>query len=210
MNEESQIVPHQEQKLARIGLDCLPAAIVQAGPRAATRFIEFFTATIRNKNTRAAYARAVRDFSIGARRAASPWNGSSRSPSPPTSSSSRRDRPDRQAAPGRHPDAFRLAGHRPGRALQPGRVGARPQARGQEGKTPVLTAEPRRASSGRDRHDHVVGLRDRALIAVMVYSFARVCAVADMKVEDYYAERQALVAPPAREGRQAPRGARPP
>jgi integrase/recombinase XerD len=31
-----------------------------------------------------------------------------------------------------------------------------------------------------------VGLRDRALIGVMVYSFARVGAVVGMKVEDYY------------------------
>jgi site-specific recombinase XerD len=33
---------------------------------------------------------------------------------------------------------------------------------------------------------HVVGLRDRALIAVMVYSFARVSAVVGLKVEDYF------------------------
>ena len=32
----------------------------------------------------------------------------------------------------------------------------------------------------------VVGLRDRALLATMVYSFARVSAVSQMKVEDYY------------------------
>ena len=32
----------------------------------------------------------------------------------------------------------------------------------------------------------LLGLRDRALIAVMVYSFARVSAVIGMKVEDYY------------------------
>ena len=32
----------------------------------------------------------------------------------------------------------------------------------------------------------VVGLRDRALIALMVYTFARVGAVTAMKVEDYY------------------------
>ena len=32
------------------------------GERASHRFIEFFTATIRNRNTRAAYARAVKQF----------------------------------------------------------------------------------------------------------------------------------------------------
>src|SRR4051812_22769172 len=33
---------------------------------------------------------------------------------------------------------------------------------------------------------HVVGLRDRALIGLMVYSFARVGAAVAMRVEDYY------------------------
>ena len=40
----------------------LPQAIAAAGERAATRFVEFFTANIRNANTRAAYARAVASF----------------------------------------------------------------------------------------------------------------------------------------------------
>src|SRR5271166_7056704 len=40
----------------------LPAIIAHAGDHAARRFIEFFTATIRNRNTRRAYGRAVADF----------------------------------------------------------------------------------------------------------------------------------------------------
>jgi hypothetical protein len=44
--------------LVRAGLDMLPAAIAGRGERAGRRFIEFFTATIRNRNTRMAYARA--------------------------------------------------------------------------------------------------------------------------------------------------------
>ncbi len=36
---------------------CFPALIGDAGDQAARRFIEFFTANIRNPNTRAAYAR---------------------------------------------------------------------------------------------------------------------------------------------------------
>ena len=40
----------------------VPVVIAAAGERAARRFVEFFTATIRNKNTRLAYARAVRAF----------------------------------------------------------------------------------------------------------------------------------------------------
>ena len=40
----------------------------------------------------------------------------------------------------------------------------------------------------------VVGLRDRAIIAVMTYTFARVGAVVALSVEDYFAE-ETLVAP---------------
>src|SRR4051794_16967303 len=40
----------------------LPAIIADAGDAATKRFLEFFTATIRNAHTRHAYARAVRDF----------------------------------------------------------------------------------------------------------------------------------------------------
>jgi hypothetical protein len=36
----------------------------------------------------------------------------------------------------------------------------------------------------------LVGLRDRALICVMTYAFARIGAVVAMKVEDYYPERK--------------------
>lgn len=40
----------------------LPALITGAGDRAALRFLEYFTVNIRNRNTRAAYARAAADF----------------------------------------------------------------------------------------------------------------------------------------------------
>ena len=41
----------------------VPALFTDAGRNAAQRFIEFFTANIRNRHTRAAYARAVAQFS---------------------------------------------------------------------------------------------------------------------------------------------------
>jgi hypothetical protein len=40
----------------------LPALITAAGERTSWRFVEFFTATIRNPNTREAYARTVGRF----------------------------------------------------------------------------------------------------------------------------------------------------
>jgi site-specific recombinase XerD len=75
-----------------------------------------------------------------------------------------------------------------------------------KGKTPVLTAEEARElldsialvrNTGRRRKrdreaesskPSVVGLRDRALIATMVYSFARINAVLEMKVRDYFVQ----------------------
>lgn len=48
--------------LVRAGLESLPVIIRDRGERVSRRFIEFFTATIRNRNTRAAYARAIKQF----------------------------------------------------------------------------------------------------------------------------------------------------
>ena len=72
-----------------------------------------------------------------------------------------------------------------------------------KGKTPVLKAdqarelldsiplkigpEPKEGEED-NRPPSLIGLRDRALIAVMVFSFARVTAALGMKVEDYYTE----------------------
>src|ERR1700678_3698086 len=42
--------------------DACPALIAAAGERAQLRFVEFFTANIRNRHTRRAYAQAVREF----------------------------------------------------------------------------------------------------------------------------------------------------
>lgn len=55
-----------------------------------------------------------------------------------------------------------------------------------KGKTPVLTAAETRMLLDSIPADTIAGLRDRALIAAMVYSFARVGAVVHMNVEDYY------------------------
>jgi integrase len=54
------------------------------------------------------------------------------------------------------------------------------------GKTPVLDADQARTLIESIDISTVVGLRDRALIAIMIYSFARIGAVTGMNVEDYY------------------------
>lgn len=56
------------------------------------------------------------------------------------------------------------------------------------GRTPVLSAEETRILLDHIDINAIAGLRDRALIGVMVYSFARVSAVVGMNVEDYFQE----------------------
>lgn len=58
------------------------------------------------------------------------------------------------------------------------------------GTTPVLSAPEARALLDSIGVDNVVGLRDRALIGLMIYSFARVEAAVSMKVSDFYPERR--------------------
>jgi site-specific recombinase XerD len=55
-----------------------------------------------------------------------------------------------------------------------------------KGKTPVLTPDEARLLLDSIVVAEPSGLRDRALIAVMVYSFARVSAVVGMDIDDYY------------------------
>jgi integrase/recombinase XerD len=54
------------------------------------------------------------------------------------------------------------------------------------GKTPVLSADEARLLFDSIDTSTVAGLRDRALIAVMVFSFARIGAVLKMDMDDYH------------------------
>jgi site-specific recombinase XerC len=54
------------------------------------------------------------------------------------------------------------------------------------GKTTVLTGEQARELLDSIDTSTLVGLRDRALISVMTFAFARIGAVVAMRVEDYY------------------------
>ncbi len=54
------------------------------------------------------------------------------------------------------------------------------------GKTPVLKADQARALLDSIKTDSIIGLRDRAIIGCMCFTFARVSAMVNMRVEDYY------------------------
>ena len=56
------------------------------------------------------------------------------------------------------------------------------------GKTPVLTAAETRSLLDSIDPSTLIGLRDRALMGLMVYGFARVSAALAMRVADYYTQ----------------------
>jgi len=170
----------------------VPALIADAGDSAAMRFLEFFTANIRNPNTRRAYGRAVGDFcgwceahQLGLAQlqpvhvaAYVEQLGSVRSA--PTVK--------------QHLAALKMLFD----WLVIGQViPANPAAsvRGpkhvvETGKTPVLSAAEVRQVLDAIDVETEIGLRDRALIALLLYTFARIGAALRMRVEDVFVQER--------------------
>ncbi|OAI13663.1 hypothetical protein A1359_12035 [Methylomonas lenta] len=67
-----------------------------------------------------------------------------------------------------------------------------PAHRVQVGKTPVLDSEDARRLLDSIDTGTLVSLRDRALISLMIYSFAPIGAALGMKVEDVYTQSRRL------------------
>jgi site-specific recombinase XerD len=55
-----------------------------------------------------------------------------------------------------------------------------------EGKTPAFSTEEVQKVLQSIDTSHVVGHRDKALFATLAYTFARISAVVNLKVEDYF------------------------
>ena len=169
-------------------IEGLPDIVLRAGPQAAERTVEFFTAQIRNPHTRAAYGTAVTRFFTWCD--ARGLELAQISPIAVATYIEEMQRGYRAPTIKQHLAAIRRLFD----WLVIGQVvPANPAAsvRGpthivRTGKTPVL--QPAEARQLLDTIDTSTlrGLRDRALLAVMVYSFARVSAVVGMRVEDYY------------------------
>ncbi|WP_109482524.1 tyrosine-type recombinase/integrase [Paraburkholderia sp. C35] len=166
-----------------------PPVLFAPDPGAAKRFIEFFTANIRNPNTRAAYARAVRDFAVW-------WDdnrlGGLIDIEPVHVAAYVELLQQRLAAPSvkLHLAALRMLFDWlvVGQVIRsnPAAAVRGPKHSVKKGKTVVLTAEETRELLDAIDVSTTVGLRDRALIALMTYTFARVGAGIRMKVEDVY------------------------
>ncbi|WP_299478114.1 tyrosine-type recombinase/integrase [uncultured Roseibium sp.] len=183
----SQIIPAFPEKLT---------AIVEAsGERSFARYLEFFTANIRNPNTRRAYARAAMDFLI--------WSADRGVTSLPAiqpihvaawveelgKSLSVPTVKQRLAAVRHLFDWFVTGQVVP---VNPAASVRGPKHVVKRGKTPVLEPLETRQLIERIDTTKVVGRRDRALIGMMVYSFARIGAALSLKVEDVYTQNRRL------------------
>src|ERR1700733_9181904 len=174
--------------LIRVGTDSLPSAITAAGADTSERFIEFFTANIRNRNTRMAYALAVRQFFVWCEQRALRLDAIR----PRTVAAYIEQLGAGMAKPSvkQHLAAVRQLFDYlvTGGILPSNPAGAvrGPKYVVKRGKTPVLSADQARQLLDSIDVAELSGLRDRALIGVMVYSFARVSAAATLRVEDYF------------------------
>jgi integrase/recombinase XerD len=183
----TKLVPIPSRDLTRAGMERLPPMIARAGNAAAWRFVEFFTATIRNRNTRAAYAQAITQFFA--------WCEKHRVRTleeirPIVIAAYIENHPMAAPTVKQHLAAIRMlfdflvTGQIV--PMNPAASVRGPKHVVRRGKTPVLKADQARALLDSIKTHSIIGLRDRAIIGLMCYTFARVSAMVNMHVEDYY------------------------
>ena len=167
----------------RYSVGTAPAIIDRAQAR--KRFLEFFTATHRNENTRLAYARAVGAFFAWCRE-----YGIELIDIEPIHVAAYIERhPGAPPTVKQHLAAVRMlfdwlvVGQV--LAMNPAASVRGPKHVVKRGKTPVLDADQARQLLDSIDTTKLSGLWDRALIAVMEFSFARVSAAVSLKAKDY-------------------------
>lgn len=183
--------PNQGQEITRDLVrvtpqgDSIPKIIQQAGPAGRFAWEEFFRGEIRNENTRRAYLDAVRRFMTWLE--ASGVNLEQVTPGivgeyfdglefgPSTKKL-------HLAALRRFFD--RLV-NRHVMILNPAATVRGPRQQVVEGKTPEISAEQARRLLASIDISHVVGLRDRAAICIMIYTAARVGALGRLRLKDF-------------------------
>ena len=184
MNDHA-LIPGNRQLSATSGV-AVPALIRDAGADTIRRFVEFFTANIRNPNTRSAYMRAVRRFCN--------WAESHKlllSQIEPVIVAAYVEELQRQYSDltvKQHLAALRMLFDYlvTGGILRvnPAAAVKGPKVVISKGKTPILSAAEARALLDSIDTTTIAGLRDRALIALMVHTFARVGTALRMQVQD--------------------------
>ncbi len=166
-------------------------SVFTARPEASARMRDFFTSHIRNPHTRRAYMEAVRQFSgfcaevgitdlaqVEPVHVAAFVEAQLRLHSKPTVK-------QRLAALRMLFDWMVVGQVIP---INPAHAVRGPKHTQRRGKTPVLQADEARMILDSIDISFLPGLRDRALIALMVYTFARVNAAVSMRVEDFYVQ----------------------
>ena len=173
------------------GINGALPALYALDARAAERTIEFFTAQIRNPNTRKAYARAAGEFAAWCAEHGIVTLGKVR---PVHIAAYVEGLQRKMAAPS---VKQRLAALRMlfdwlvvGQVVpvNPASSVRGPRHVVKKGKTPVLSVDEARALLNIKDTSSPVGLRDRAVIALMVYTFARGGAAIKMRVKDVYVQ----------------------
>jgi site-specific recombinase XerD len=174
----------------------LPALVQAAGDRAGIRFLEFFAANIRNPHTRRAYSRAVGDFlawcagvGVPSIAAVQPLHVATWIETLTRDELAAPTIKQRLAAI-RHLFDWLVTGQVV--PVNPAASVRGPSHIVTSGKTPVLAPAEARALLDSIDVTTIAGLRDRALIGLMVYSFARIGAALAMKVEDVYTQNRRL------------------
>ena len=165
-------------------------ALFSPSKRAERRFWEFFTAHIRNRNTRLAYLAAVRRFAEWCGR-----RGLALNQVEPmvvaayveefTQARSSATVKQHLAAPRMLFDWLVVGQVLP---FNPASSVRGPRHVVKAGKNPVLSAKETRGLLDGIDVSTLVGLRDRAFLGVLVYSFARVSAAVSLRVADYYTQ----------------------
>lgn len=171
----------------------LPALTAGAGKSTAQRFLEFFTVNIRNPNTRAAYGRAAVAF---LRWCEARGLTELRQVQPVHVAAYIEELSRTLAVPSvkQHLACLRMLFDWlvTGQVLpsNPALSVRGPRHSVMKGSTAVISSEEARALLDSMDVSNLVRLRDRAIIAVMAYTFARVSAVVNLKVEDYYPQKK--------------------
>jgi site-specific recombinase XerC len=169
--------------------------VAAAGDRASLRFLEFFAAAIRNPHTRRAYGYAVAEFLAWCEAAGVP----SLAAVQPLHVAAWIEAQTRElAAPSvklrlaaiRHLFDWLVTGQVV--AVNPAASVRGPSHIVKRGRTPVLAPDEARQLLNSIDVTTPIGLRDRALIGLMVYAFARIGAVLGMRVEDAYVQNRRL------------------
>jgi site-specific recombinase XerD len=164
----------------------IPSMIADAGESAAWRYVDFFTSNIRNTNTRRAYARACQTFFTWCEdhgltlTMIRPYDVATYIETRGLTHSA----PDvkQQLAAIRMLFDWLITGQVV--PMNPAAAVRGPRHVVKTGKTPVLDAKEWRTLLDSISTVTVRDLRDRALIATLTYSFARITAALTMKVED--------------------------